>query len=83
MPELPEQARSIGEAQARRKLVELYMDSVGASQTRDLVKLFGWPSELTQRTLAGLAQNGKLIEHVSHPQSSGEWVALPELVESV
>ena len=83
MPELPEQARPIGEAQARRKLVELYLDSVGASQTRELVKLFGWPPELTQRTVAGLAQNGKLIEHVSHPQGSGEWVALPELVESV
>jgi hypothetical protein len=83
MPELPEHARSIGEAQARRKLVELYLDSVGASQTRELVKLFGWPPELTQRTVAGLAQNGKLIEHVSHPQSSGEWVALPELVDSV
>jgi len=82
MPELPEQARSIGEAQARRKLVELYLDSVGASQTRELVKLFGWPPELTQRTVAGLAQNGKLIGHVSHPQSSGEWLALPELVDN-
>ena len=80
MPELPEQARPIGEAQARRKLVELYLDSVGASQTRELVKLFGWPPELTQRTVAGLAQNGKLIGHVSHPQSSGEWLALPDLV---
>jgi len=81
MPELPEQARSIGEAQARRKLVELYLASVGATQIRELVKLFGWPPELTQRTVTGLVKNGKLIEHVSHPQSSGEWVALPELVE--
>ena len=81
MPELPEQARSIGEAQARRKLVELYLASVGATQTRELVKLFGWPPELTQRSVAGLVQNGSVIEHVSHPQSSGEWVALPELVD--
>jgi hypothetical protein len=81
MAELPEQARPIGEAQARRKLVELYLASVGATQTRELVKLFGWPTELTQRTEAGLAQYGKLIEHVTHPHSSGEWVALPELVE--
>ena len=81
MPELPEQARPIGEAQARRKLVELYLASVGATQTRELVKLFGWPPELTQRSVAGLVQNGSVIEHVSHPQSSGEWVALPELVD--
>ena len=81
MPELPEQARPIGEAQARRKLVELYLASVGATQTRELVKLFGWPPELTQRTVAGLVQDGKLIEQVSHPQSSGEWLALPDLVD--
>jgi hypothetical protein len=82
MPELPEQARPIGEAQARRKLVELYLASVGATQTRELVKLFGWPSELAQRTVAGLAQDGKLIEQASHPQRNGEWVALPEVVEN-
>jgi hypothetical protein len=81
MPELPEQARPIGEAEARRKLVELYLASVGATQTRDLVKLFGWLPDLAQRTVAGLVQNGKLLEHLQHPKSSGEWVALPELVE--
>jgi hypothetical protein len=82
MPELPEQARPIGEAQARRKLLELYLASVGATQTRELARLFGWPPELTQRSVAGLVQNGSLIEHVTHPQNSGEWVALPELVDN-
>jgi hypothetical protein len=81
MPELPEQARPIGEAQARRKLVELYLASVGAAQSREVVKLFGWPPELALRTIGGLVQNGKLIDQVSHPKSNGEWVALPELVE--
>jgi hypothetical protein len=81
MPELPEQARPIGEAEARRKLVELYLASVGATQTREVVKLFGWPPELAIRTIGGLVQNGKLIDQVTHPQSSGEWVALPELVD--
>ena len=81
MPELPEQARPIGEAEARRKLVELYLASVGAAQTREVVKLFGWLPDLAQRTVAGLVQNGKLVEHVAHPKSNGEWVALPELVE--
>jgi len=81
MPELPEQARSIGEAQARRKLVELYLASVGATQIRELVKLFGWPPELTQRAVTGLVQDGRLIEHVDHPQGSGEWLALPDLVD--
>ena len=82
MPELPEQARPIGEAQARRKLVELYLASVGATQIRELVRLFGWPPDLTQRTVAGLVQDGTLIEQVAHPQASGEWLALPELVDN-
>jgi len=81
MPELPEQARPIGESEARRKLVELYLASLGATQIRELVKLFGWPPDLTQRTVAGLVQNGLLVEQVAHPQTSGEWLVLPELVE--
>lgn len=81
MPELPEQARPIGEAQARRELVELYLDSVGTTQARELVKLFGWPSDLAQRAVAGLGKNGKLIEHANHPQVNGEWVALPDVVD--
>jgi hypothetical protein len=81
MPELPEQARPIGEAEARRKLAELYLASIGATQMRDLVKLFGWLPDLAQRTVAGLVQNGKLLEHLEHPKSTGEWVALPNLVE--
>ena len=41
-PELAEKARFISEAEARRKLVELYFESVGAAQERDVNKLFGW-----------------------------------------
>ena len=80
MPELPEKARSIGEAEARRKLLELYLVSVGAAQIRDAVKLFGWLPELTHRTFAWLVQNGFVKDGLSHPQMSGDWVALPELV---
>ena len=81
MPELPEQARLIGEAQARRKLVEAYLESIGAAQPRDLARLFGWPPELAQRTVAGLEQEGRLIVDVTHPQFGGGWLALPDLVD--
>jgi hypothetical protein len=80
MPELPEQARSIGEAEARRKLVELYLTSIGSAQVRDVVRLFGWLPELAQRTVTWLVQTGTLMDGLSHPQMSGEWLALPELV---
>jgi len=80
MPELPENARPIGEADARRKLVELYLASVGAAQVRDVIRLFGWTPELAQRTVTWLVQKGFLMDGLSHPQLSGEWLGLPELV---
>jgi len=79
-PDLPEQARTIGEAAARGKLAELYLRSVGAATVRDVTKLFGWPPELAKRTMARLVQNGFLTNGVSHPQMSGEWLALSELI---
>lgn len=78
-PELPEKARFLNEAEARRKLVELYFDSVGAAQERDVIKLFGWQKELTARTLAGLVEKQKLIQ-VEHPNEKGAWLTLPPLV---
>jgi hypothetical protein len=81
MPELPEKARLIGEAEARQKLVELYFASVGAAQLRDVTKLFGWPPELVKRTLARLVQTGLLTDGLTHPRMSGEWVALSKLLE--
>jgi hypothetical protein len=77
-PDLPEQARFINEAEARRKLVELYFESVGAAQERDVNKLFGWPKDLTARTIASLVEKHKLFE-TEHPKEKGEWFALPGL----
>ena len=74
-PELPEKARFIGEPEARKKLVELYFESVGAAQERDVNKLFGWQKELTARTIAGLVEQRKLIES-EHPKQKGVWFAL-------
>jgi len=77
-PELPEQARRIGEADARAKLLELYFASVGAAQVRDVNKLFGWKGELTSRSLARLIEDGKL-KAAGHPKANGEWLALSSL----
>jgi len=77
-PELPERARHISEAEARRKLIELYFDSVGAAQERDVHKLFGWHKDLITRTIAGLVEQEKLVR-VDHPSQKGEWLALMKL----
>ena len=79
-PELPEQARFIGEGEARQKLVELFFRSVGAAQARDVGKLFGWKPELVQRTLEKLDGKGIIVREVNHPQQKGVWLALPDLV---
>ena len=78
-PDLAGQARLIGESEARQKLAELYLLSIGAAQKRDLAKIFGWPPELVKRTVDKLVQTGKLAEAV-HPREAGTWLALPELV---
>lgn len=77
-PDLPEKARFLSEGEARRKLAELYFESVGAAQERDVSKLFGWPKELITRTISGLIERQKLIK-VEHPAQKGEWFALIKL----
>ncbi len=77
-PELPTQARHIGEAQARARLLECYFGSVGAAQAKDVIKLFGWGSELTQRALRRMLEEGAL-EEAEYPGEKGEWLALANL----
>jgi len=77
-PELAEKARFINEAEARRKLVELYFESVGAAQERDVNKLFGWQKELLNRTISGLVEKGQLTE-ADYPKEKGKWFALRDL----
>lgn len=79
-PDLPEQARFVSEGEARRKLVELYFESVGAARERDVSKLFGWQKELISRTINGLVEKQKLVE-AEHPNEKGEWFALTGLMK--
>jgi hypothetical protein len=58
----------------------LYFESVGAARPRDLIKLFGWPSQLAGRTLSRLVQDGALAEGVTRKDVGGEWLALTRLV---
>ena len=78
-PDLPERARLIGEREARTKLAQLYFESVGAAQERDLNKLFGWQKDLAARTIASLVEKRQLVES-EHPKEKGNWLALPGLL---
>ena len=79
-PDLPQQARSISESQARTKLLKLYFASVGAAQLRDVTKLFGWTKELAARTVDKLMERGEL-KKASHPKHEGEWLAVKGLAK--
>jgi len=78
-PWLPEKAGTINEASARAKLVELYLESVGAARSRDIGRLFGWSAELVQRVVTRLVHAGRLAV-AEHPRENGEWLALVRLV---
>jgi hypothetical protein len=77
-PDLSEQARKIGESQARAKLLELYFNMVGAAQLRDVIKLFGWSIEIANRTVNKLMDQNLLIK-TTHPKQTGEWIALSKM----
>ena len=79
-PELPEQARKVGEGEARSKLMELYFESVGAAQERDAVKLFGWKKELVTRAITGLMKKRILVE-AEYPKQKGQWLSLSKLIK--
>lgn len=81
MPELPEKARAIGEAEARHWLLELYFASVGAAQLRDVTRLFGWGNELTVRALKHLMDSGQVTGGALRSDKAGEWYALTSLIK--
>jgi hypothetical protein len=79
-PDLLDQARSIRQVQARRRLVELYLRSVGAARLRDLNMLFGWQKAEIDAAVATLTQNGAVRTDVTFSDQPGDWIALTELV---
>jgi len=79
-PDLPEQAHAIQENQARQKLAERYLRSVGAAQIRDLTRLFGWRLAEAEQAVSRLAGQGILRTGLQLEKQPGEWIVLAELV---
>lgn len=81
-PDLPERAREITESEARRKVLESYFYSVGASQIQVIRKLFQWPERLVERTLDAMQESGLLMNQVKFRSKEGEWWLLSSLAYS-
>jgi hypothetical protein len=79
-PDLPEKARSITRKMARRKLVELYLDSVGAATAADVGRLFQWKPEEVAVTLAVLVEGGRVQAGYRLAGSSDEYFVAPQVL---
>jgi hypothetical protein len=65
LPEVPEQARAIQRSEARRVLVQCYLDNVVATNRKMIGKVFHvlkWTSRELDRTIAALLEEGAIQE---------------------
>jgi hypothetical protein len=74
-PEVPEQARAIKRSEARRVLVQRYLDNVVAADRRMIAKVFHvlkWTSRELERTIEALLERGSVsemeVEGIEGPQ---------------
>ena len=80
LPDLIKQARNIQETEARNKLANLYLLSVGAIRTSDLVKLFRWSPGQVEAAIHTLVDSGSAIRGLEGSKQPGEWIAIPEVL---
>lgn len=78
-PALPRQARPIGRGEARSRLLDLYLRSVGAATEAQMVSLFKWKPVEVQNALETLAKAGgaRAVEKVGGDE--GAWWVTGEL----
>jgi hypothetical protein len=81
-PELVVAAGNISEDAARDALVKLYFKSVGAASLRNVTKFFQWERRSTIKSIDRLVVSGELIRDVKHPEFTGDWFAIPEVLNS-
>lgn len=79
-PELIEQSRYIGELDARQKIAEVYLLSLGAAQLRDLTRLFGWSTAEAQQALDRLEKTGLIQQNLTLENQPGAFVGLSVLI---
>ena len=79
-PELLIKARSIKESDARLKIAELYLLSVGAATRRDFQKLFHWSPKQLQAVLDELAYSGNIHRQMQIKDNPDEWIALNQVL---
>jgi hypothetical protein len=78
-PGLLEKARYIGEIDARQKLLELYIQSVGAASKKDIARLFSWKLPDISQALNRLVEQKYIHIQRNLEGFPGEWMVLDTL----
>jgi hypothetical protein len=78
-PKLIEQAGKVSRKEARAKLLELYLKSVGAFTQREAHKLFGWQPKELEAALADLTAKG-VAASAEVKGDKEKWLTLKELI---
>ena len=73
-PDLVERSHPITEYQARRAMIERYLDSVGAAQARDIQRLFGWEASTVDHEIKKLEEAGMVRAGMEIEGLKGLWV---------
>jgi hypothetical protein len=80
-PDIIERARPISERQARQELAKLYLQSVGAAQLSEVVRLFGWRKPNAESALERLVEAGEAVV-VKIEDEKGVFYASKRLLDS-
>ncbi len=75
-PDIPEKARFIQEQDARSKIIETYLNSTGAVQVKDMLKVFGWGTDQINQVINKLEDRQIVASHLTVQDKPGEWIAL-------
>lgn len=78
-PDIVENARFISEREARQRLSEQYFNSVGAAKLSDVMKLFGWKKNDSEKAVRALVETRIVISDLEMESENGQWFALPFL----
>ena len=79
-PDLLERAHAFRQSNARMKLVELYLTSVGAAQARQVNLLFGWSKADTRAAIEAVAGTGFAQQNIQVEGHGDDWLAMDSLL---
>jgi len=79
-PEISQKAQNISEIEARQKLSEVFLRSVGAARFEDLIRLFRWSRIRVEQSVEELTKQGFIRNCFGAENQPDEWLVLTELL---